>query len=113
MITNIESNMERNEEVLVWSEIDWKKVNHYVERLQGRIYIATDKKDFRTVNNLQKLCIRSHFVKLYAIRQITQTNTGKNTAGIDGVICRTNEEREELFEKIKDFSYSSLKSYDP
>ncbi len=115
----IESNNKRhnNEDdggkVVIWSEIDWDKVKSYVERLQGRIYIATDKKDFRTVKNLQKLCIRSHFVKLYAIRQITQINKGKYTPGVDGMVCQTYEEREEMYKRIKNFSFSSFKSYHP
>jgi RNA-directed DNA polymerase len=119
MMEVIESNKKRQNNdkdgsnVIIWSEIDWNEVISYVERLQGRIYIATDKKDFRTVKNLQKLCIRSHFVKLYAIRQITQINKGKYTPGIDGVVCHTCEEREELYEKIKNFSFSSFKSYHP
>ncbi|UYP48205.1 hypothetical protein NEF87_004490 [Candidatus Lokiarchaeum ossiferum] len=108
-----ESNKERHEVQVCWSKIDWISVCSYVERLQDRIYIATEKKEFRTVKNLQKLAIRSHYVKLYAIRNVTQLNSGRKTPGIDGITCLNNKERESLYEIVKTFSYSSIKSYHP
>jgi len=106
----IELNPSKTINGICWSNIDWKEVELYVERLQGRIYKATDKKDFKLVINLQKLTIRSYFVKIYAIRQVTMINRGKYTPGIDGRVCKNNEEREELYRKIQHFS---MKSYRP
>lgn len=79
-----------------WKDIDWEVVQKHVERLQDRIYKATDEGDFRRVKNLQKLAMNSYHVKLYAIRQVTVKSSGKNTSGIDGKVYETNEDREEL-----------------
>ncbi len=106
MMNNIKDN-------ICWSDINWDIVESYVERLQGRIYKATSKKDFRTVVNLQKLTIRSYYVKLYAIRQVTMINKGRYTPGIDGVVCHSDKEREELYRKVSTFSMNSIKSYHP
>ena len=58
--------------------------------------------------NLQKLLARSRSAKLLAIRQVTQQNAGRNTPGIDGVVCRTPEDRVALLENGLD-----LKGYKP
>lgn len=54
-------------------------------RLQKRIYKAQKAGNYKLVRMLQKLVLKSQAAKLLAIRQITQLNTGKCTAGIDGV----------------------------
>ena len=48
------------------------------------------------VKSLQKLLARATSTKLLAIRRVTQENQGKNTAGVDGVVCDTPEARLEL-----------------
>ena len=80
-----------------WADIDWAKVEDCVRRLQGRIYRATATGDLARAKNLQKLMVRSKSAKLLAIRQVTQQNSGKNTPGIDGVVCNTPEARVRLF----------------
>ena len=59
----IELNPSKSINEICWSNIDWKEVELYVERLQGRIYKATDKKDFKLVINLQKLTTYSEDVE--------------------------------------------------
>jgi hypothetical protein len=91
-----------------WADIDWHAVDANVRRLQERIYRATTNGNWSQVRNLQKLLVRATSNKLLAIRRITQENQGKNTAGVDGVICDTPEARLELFrEGLK------LKGYRP
>ena len=91
-----------------WANIDWLAVETNVRRLQERIYRAATDKDRKKVKNLQKLLVRATSNKLLAIRRITQENQGKNTAGVDGVICDTPEARLEMFrEGLK------LKGYRP
>ena len=77
-------------------------------RLQERIYRATKDGDRQRVKNLQKLLARATSTKLLAIRRVTQENQGKNTAGVDGVVCDTPEARLELFREGL-----SLKGYRP
>lgn len=91
-----------------WADIDWHAVEMNVGRLQERIYRATKDGDWMRVKSLQKLLARATSNKLLAIRRVTQENQGKNTAGIDGVVCDAPEARLELFrEGLK------LKGYRP
>lgn len=49
--------------------------------------------DKRKARSLQKLILKSKAARFLAIRQVTQLNAGKNTAGIDGKTALTHEER--------------------
>lgn len=68
-----------------WKRLPWKKFQKNLFRLQKRIYKAQKVGNYKLVRILQKLVLKSKAAKLLAIRQITQLNTGKCTAGIDGV----------------------------
>jgi retron-type reverse transcriptase len=79
-----------------WKDIPGKKFRRIVFRLQTRIYKAVQAGDKAKAKNLQKLLLRSYAARMLAIRQITQLNAGKKTAGIDGKIALTFAERFEL-----------------
>jgi 5-methylcytosine-specific restriction endonuclease McrA len=49
-----------------------------------RIFKAQKNGNTRLVRKLQKLLLSSKAAKLLAIRQVTQLNTGRKTAGVDG-----------------------------
>ena len=68
-----------------WETIDWASAQRNVFRLQKRIYRASVNQNYRQVHNLQRLLLRSNAARLLAVRQVTQDNRGKNTAGVDGV----------------------------
>ena len=91
-----------------WSDVDWTATEAVVRRIQDRIFRAAKAGDGAQVKNLQKLLVRSRSAKLLAIRQVTQRNAGRNTPGIDGVVCRTPEDRVTLLESGLD-----LKGYKP
>ena len=59
---NMELSMERTEQDLEdeWKTIDWKKVERYVGRIQGKIFLATTNKEHKKLKNLQKLARRSY-----------------------------------------------------
>src|SRR3954468_6285167 len=90
-----------------WSEIDWTATEAVVKRLQGRIYRAAAAGNGRQVKNLQKLLVRSTSAKRLAVRRVAQQNAGRNTPGIDGVVCGTPESRMRLATDL------SLKDYHP
>ncbi|NJN12583.1 MAG: RNA-dependent DNA polymerase [Richelia sp. RM1_1_1] len=69
----------------LWKKLPWKKFRKSLFRLQKRIFKAVREGDAAKVKNLQKLVLKSSAAKLLAIRQITQLNKGKKTAGVDGV----------------------------
>ena len=68
-----------------WSTIPWRKLERYLFRLQKRIYKAKQRGDTRAVRGLKRVLKRSKAAKTLAVRQVTQDNRGKRTAGIDGV----------------------------
>src|SRR2546427_3660844 len=67
-----------------WSTIPWRKLERYLYRLQKRIYTAKQRHDTRAVRGLKRVLKRSKAAKTLAVRQVTQDNRGKRTAGVDG-----------------------------
>lgn len=76
-----------------WADVNWPKVEKLVNRLQARIFRATQRRDFKRVRSLQKLLAKATSNKLLAIRRVTQENRGRNTPGVDGVVYDTPEKR--------------------
>lgn len=89
-----------------WSQIDWQKINRYVEKLQQRIYHAERTGDKRKVRNLQRMLMNSEAALLASIRRVTQLNKGKRTAGVDGYKALAPKDRLELFQKMRNMSLS-------
>ncbi len=67
-----------------WKNLPWKQFQKTLFRLQKRVYKAILVGNKRKARSLQKLILKSQAAKLLAIRQVTQLNAGKKTAGIDG-----------------------------
>jgi RNA-directed DNA polymerase len=76
-----------------WKSFNWKKASKRLFRLQRRVYKAVQRLDKRNARKLQKLILKSKGARMLAIRQVTQLNAGKKTAGIDGKASLTFEER--------------------
>lgn len=93
--TNSETN------IVGWKNINWRKVERYVFKLQKRIYAASRRGDVKTVRKLQKTLMRSWSNKAIAVRRVTQNNRGKKTSGVDGVKSLSPEERMSLIGKLK------------
>ncbi|PSB05407.1 RNA-dependent DNA polymerase [Pleurocapsa sp. CCALA 161] len=68
-----------------WKQLPWKKFQRIVFRLQRRIWKAQKAHNYRLVRQLQKLLLRSQAAKFLAVRQVTQLNKGRKTAGVDGI----------------------------
>lgn len=77
----------------LWKSFNWKKFQKTLFRLQRRIYKAVQVGNKRKAQSIQKLILKSQAARLLAIRQVTQLNTGKKTAGIDGKASLSFEER--------------------
>ena len=76
-------------DVVDWDAVDWRRVEDDVRRLRQRIFTATQAGDLKKVRNLQKLMLRSRSNTLLSVRQVTQRNAGRMTAGVDGVVVVT------------------------
>jgi RNA-directed DNA polymerase len=83
-----------------WNQIEWKKVEVEVFKLQKRIYRASQSGDVAKVHKLQRLLLRSWYARLLAVRRISQDNQGKHTAGIDGYKSLSPKQRLTLAENL-------------
>lgn len=85
----------------LWSKLPWKQFQKNLFRLQTRVYKAVRANNLRKARSLQKLILKSRAARLLAIRQVTQINTGRKTAGIDGKASLSFEERFNLNEILQ------------
>ncbi|MCV3214779.1 reverse transcriptase N-terminal domain-containing protein, partial [Plectonema radiosum NIES-515] len=84
-----------------WKNLNWKKFRKDLFRLQCRVFKAIRAGDKRKAMSLQKLILKSKAARFLAIRQVSQLNAGKKTAGIDGKKSLKFEERFELSDLLK------------
>ena len=62
-----------------------------------------------TAMDLQKLMLRSWHNTLVSVRQVTQRNTGRKTAGIDGLVALTSQARAEMAVQV----HATIGSHQP
>ena len=86
---------------LKWKDINWKKVEKYVFKLQKLIYRASSRGEIRKMRKYQKLLTKSYYARLLAVRRVTQDNQGKKTAGIDGIKSLPPMQRFNLVEMLR------------
>ena len=84
-----------------WKTINWHKAERYVFKLQKRIYAASRRGNVKLVRKLQKTLMRSWYNKVLSVRRVTQDNTGKKTAGVDGIKSLSPAARFELAKQLK------------
>ena len=72
-------------QMVEWHSINWRKLERRVYKLQKRIYRASNRGDVKAVRRLQKTLMKSWSARALSVRRVTQDNTGKKTAGVDGV----------------------------
>ena len=89
-----------------WGAIEWRAHEDNVRRLRQRIFKASKDGDLRQVRQLQKLMLRSWSNTLVSVRQVTQRNAGRRTAGVDRVVVVTPGERMELARQLQRLSTS-------
>ena len=77
----------RPEGVLEWDAVNWRVHEKNVARLRQRIFTAVREGDWPQVRNLQKMMLRSWSNTLVSVRQVTQRNAGRATAGVDKVVA--------------------------
>jgi RNA-directed DNA polymerase len=92
-----------------WDRIDWRAQEGQVRRLRQRIFKAAQEQDWPKVRNLQKLMLRSRANTLVSVRQVTQRNTGRRTAGIDGEVALTPGARADVAVRV----HQSVTSWHP
>jgi RNA-directed DNA polymerase len=75
------------EDATEWDAIDWRAHERNVARLRRRIFKAARDGNWPQVRSLQKMMLRSWSNTLVSVRQATQRNAGRRTAGIDGEVA--------------------------
>jgi RNA-directed DNA polymerase len=88
-------------EPIEWNQVNWKKLEKRVHKLQKRIYRASKRGDIKAVRRLQKTLLHSWSAKMIAVRRVTQDNQGKKTAGVDGVKSLTPKQRLNLVGQLE------------
>ena len=84
------------EDVPDWDAIGWRTHEGNVRRLRRRIFKATREQDWAQVRSLQKMMLRSWSNTLVSVRQVTQRNAGRRTAGVDGQVALSSTARAEM-----------------
>jgi RNA-directed DNA polymerase len=97
------------DKVLEWEAVNWRLHEDNVRRLRQRIFKAVQEGDLAKARNLQKLMLRSWSNTLVSVRQATQRNAGRKTAGIDGEVALTSPARMALAVRV----HQSTRSWQP
>ncbi len=84
-----------------WTSLNWQEIEHYIFKLQTKIYKSTQDGNFPLVKNLQKLIISSWRSRLLAVRQVTQDNPAKKTAEIQGKVALNPQEKIIMAENLR------------
>lgn len=96
----------QREELEDWSQINWRTVRRVITNLRRRIFRARKLGQWKQLRRLQKLLIKSYANLLWSVRQITQINKGRKTAGVDKEVINTPEDRVKL---VKAFDYGKAR----
>ena len=88
-------------QLIDWTQINWLRVNKLIRNLQRRIFRARKLGEWKKLRRLQKLLNKSYANLLKAVRQITQENVGRKTAGVDKEVINTPQQRVKLVHEWK------------
>ncbi len=97
------------EDGLEWDAVDWRAHEQNVARLRRRIFTATRDGDWPKVRNLQKMMLRSWSDTLVSVRQVTQRNAGRATAGVDREVALDSRSRMAVAVRV----HQSITSWQP
>jgi RNA-directed DNA polymerase len=92
--------------MFTWHAIDWRKTLRNVRRLQARIVKAAQAGKWYKVRALQRLLTRSLNSRALAVKRVTE-NQGKRTAGVDGEIWSTPQQKALGVERLKQRQYKA------
>ena len=84
-----------------WNNLNWRKAEFWIFKLQKRIYRASQKGDKKLIHQLQRTLTNSWYAKVVAVRRVTQENKGKKTAVIDGIKSLNPQKRLKIAQKLR------------
>ncbi len=86
-----------------WEDINWCRNRKLVRNLRQRIYRASRQEDHKKLRSLQRLMLKSRANRELSIRQVTQINKGRLTAGVDKLVVKTPQGRTRLVEEVSQY----------
>ena len=98
-----ETDVNKTEAQTPWNDIDWRRNKESVRNLRHRIYRASRQGDHKKLRSLQRLMLRSRANRELSVRQVTQINKGRVTAGVDKLTVKTPEARTELIAELSSY----------
>ena len=90
-----------------WDQIDWKRCERQVTRLQARIVKASREGRWGKVRCLQRLLTCSFSGKALAVKRVTE-NKGKRTSGVDHVLWSTPQSKLKAIASLQRRGYRPL-----
>jgi RNA-directed DNA polymerase len=91
---------------VAWQYINWEKVIQDVKSLQRRIVKAIKQGHRNKARALQWLLTHSFSAKLIAVKRVTE-NSGKRTAGVDGITWKTPNQKLKAAKSLKRKGYKA------
>lgn len=92
--------MNRFKKALKFIDIDWKTAYKTVQDLQNSIAVAYKENNIIKVKILSNELTRTFAARAVAVRKVT-TNSGKKTAGIDGKVWKTDNDKMNAITELK------------
>ena len=86
-----------------WNDINWCRNRKLVRNLRQRIYRASRQGDHKKLRSLQRLMLKSRANRELSIRQVTQINKGRLTAGVDKLVVKTPQGRTRLVAEVSQY----------
>ena len=85
---------------------DMRKHEGIVKRLQQRIAKAIEENRQGKVKALTRLLVTSYSAKVLAVKTVT-SNSGKHTAGVDGVVWKTKQDKAQAQQNLRSRGYKA------
>ena len=86
-----------------WNDINWCRDRKLVRNLRQRIYRASRQGNHKKLRSLQRLMLKSRANRELSVRQVTQINKGRLTAGVDKLVVKTPQGRTRLVEEVSQY----------
>lgn len=93
-----------NNETLIWRNLDWNKIELFINKIQSRIVKVTLNKNWKLVKDLQRLLVNTYYAKVLAVKRVT-SNRGKRTAGVDNITIKNDKDKYNLAISLKSKNY--------
>lgn len=94
--------------MMKWENIDWVSLKTQVSKLQKKIVVATEQKNWKEVKQLQQLLVSTFAARALSVKTVT-SSSGQNTAGIDEILWATNEDKIKAILDLKKISQYKAK----